>query len=37
MVYFAGIQALKGLFFMSTFKGKETLQAEAERVNRYLC
>ncbi len=32
MVYFAGIQALKGLFFMSTFKGKETLHAEAEMV-----
>ncbi len=31
-MYFAGRQALKGLFFISTFKGKETLETEAERV-----
>ena len=32
MAYFAGAQALKGLFFISTFKGKETLETEAERI-----
>lgn len=32
MAYFAGMQELKGLFFISTFKGKETLAKEAERI-----
>lgn len=32
MAYFTGMQELKGLFFISTFKGKETLATEAERI-----